>query len=190
MCVCVRARARARACTKSLQSCPTLCNPLDYSPPGFSVHGFSRQEYTKVGCHALLQGIFLTQGSNPPLLCLLDWQVGSLSLTPPGKPINIHTYVYVIYMETETCGFSPVPSITHGIYEVIHICIAYPQWPWSIVDNYYVKRWKHKDVIWREIEIRGSTGYRERSWKIELENVSGKTSETKSADDPSLSKSN
>ena len=24
---------------KSLQSCPTLCNPMDYSPPGSSVHG-------------------------------------------------------------------------------------------------------------------------------------------------------
>ena len=26
-------------CAKSLQSCPTLCDPMDYSPPGFSVHG-------------------------------------------------------------------------------------------------------------------------------------------------------
>ena len=40
---------------------------------------------TGVGCHALLQGIFLTQGLNPCLLCLLHWQVGSLPLTP-GKP--------------------------------------------------------------------------------------------------------
>ena len=24
---------------KSLQSCPTLCNPMDHSPPGSSVHG-------------------------------------------------------------------------------------------------------------------------------------------------------
>ena len=30
---------------KSLQSCPTLCDPMDGSPPGSSVHGFSRQEY-------------------------------------------------------------------------------------------------------------------------------------------------
>jgi len=41
---------------------------------------------TVVGCHFLLQGIFPTQGSNPGLLCLLHWQVGSLSLGPPGKP--------------------------------------------------------------------------------------------------------
>ena len=30
---------------QSLQSCPTLCDPMGYSPPGSSVHGFSRQEY-------------------------------------------------------------------------------------------------------------------------------------------------
>ena len=37
-------------------------------------------------CHALLQGIFLIQGSNLRLLCLLHWQAGSLPLAPPGKP--------------------------------------------------------------------------------------------------------
>ena len=33
---------------------------------------------TRVSCHDLLQGIFLTQGSNPCLLCLLHWQTSSL----------------------------------------------------------------------------------------------------------------
>ena len=46
---------------------------------------FSRQVYWS-GLHTLLQGIFLTQGSNPCLLCLLYWQMGSLLLTPPRKP--------------------------------------------------------------------------------------------------------
>ena len=41
---------------------------------------------TRVGCHALLQRIFPTQGSNPSLLCLLHWQESSLSPVPPGKP--------------------------------------------------------------------------------------------------------
>ena len=40
---------------------------------------------TRVGHHALLQGIFLTQGSNPSLLCLLHWQVGSLPLASLGN---------------------------------------------------------------------------------------------------------
>ena len=37
-------------------------------------------------CHALLQGLLPTQGSNPHLFCLLHWQAGSLTLAPPGKP--------------------------------------------------------------------------------------------------------
>ena len=37
-------------------------------------------------CHAFLRGIFLTQGSNPRVLWVLRWQVGSLPLAPPGKP--------------------------------------------------------------------------------------------------------
>ena len=46
---------------------PTLCHPMDCSPPGSSVLGDSPGKNTGVGCHALLQGIFPTQGSNPGL---------------------------------------------------------------------------------------------------------------------------
>ena len=51
------------------QLCPTLCNLMDYSPPGSSVHGILQARI--LSCHFLLQGIFLTQESNSPLLCLL-----------------------------------------------------------------------------------------------------------------------
>ena len=49
------------------QLCPTLCDSLDCSPPGSSVHEDSPGKNTKVGCHALLQGTFPTQRSNPGL---------------------------------------------------------------------------------------------------------------------------
>ena len=39
---------------KSLQSCPTLCNTMDYSLPGSFVHEDSPGKNTGVGCHALL----------------------------------------------------------------------------------------------------------------------------------------
>ena len=74
-------------CDQSLQSCLTLCDPMDYSPPGSSVHRYSPGKNTGVGCHALLQGISLTQGLNPRLLHLLRWQAGSLPLAPPGKAL-------------------------------------------------------------------------------------------------------
>ena len=35
------------------QSCPTLCDPMDCSPPGASVHGVSPGKNTGVGFHAL-----------------------------------------------------------------------------------------------------------------------------------------
>ena len=39
------------------QLCPSLCNPMDYSPPGFPVHGDCPGENTGMGCHVLLHGI-------------------------------------------------------------------------------------------------------------------------------------
>ena len=53
---------------------------------------------TRVGCHGLLQEIFLTQGLNPHLLCLLHWQADSLPLAPAS--IYIHTHIYIIYIYT------------------------------------------------------------------------------------------
>ena len=49
------------------RSCPTLCDPMDCNPLGSSVHGDSPGKNTGVGSHALLQGIFPTQRSNPGL---------------------------------------------------------------------------------------------------------------------------
>ena len=49
------------------QSCVTLCDSVDCSPPGSSVHGVSTGKNTGVGCHARLQGIFPTQESNQSL---------------------------------------------------------------------------------------------------------------------------
>ena len=81
MCVCVC----VCVCVFSVpESCPTLCDPMDYSPPGSSVHGILQARILEwvVGSHSLLQGIFPIQGSNPGLL---HWRVGSLSSEPPAK---------------------------------------------------------------------------------------------------------
>ena len=53
--------------TKLFQLCPTIYYTMDCSPAGSSVRGDSPGKNTGVGCHVLLQGIFLTQGSNPGL---------------------------------------------------------------------------------------------------------------------------
>ena len=73
--------------SKSLQSCLTLCSPVGCTP------WYSPGTNTWVGCHFLRQGTFLTPGSNPCLLPLLHWQVGSWPLAPPRKPIKIYDVV-------------------------------------------------------------------------------------------------
>ena len=73
-------------CAKLLQSCLTLHSPMGCSSPGSSVHGGSPGKNTRVGCYALLQGIFPTQELNPCLLSPLHCQAGSLQLVTPGKP--------------------------------------------------------------------------------------------------------
>ena len=62
------------------QSYPTLCTPMDCSPPGSCVHGDSPGKNTGAGCHALLHGIFPTQGSRPG--------VSHCRRIPPGQPKN------------------------------------------------------------------------------------------------------
>ena len=69
---------------KSLQLCPTLCDPMDYSPPGSYVHGILQAR--------MLEWVAMTssRGSSQPrdrthISCLLHWQADSLPLMPPGK---------------------------------------------------------------------------------------------------------
>ena len=79
------------------QSCPTLCDPMDCSPPGSSVHRDSPGKNIGVGCHTLLQGIFPIQGLNSGLprgrqiLYPLSHQRGQLVLSlvlPVGDEVS------------------------------------------------------------------------------------------------------
>ena len=72
-CACVRACVHA----KSLQLCSTLCDTMDTLFSLLCGRNSPGKNFG-VGCRALLQGIFPTQGSNPRLLSLLGWQAGSL----------------------------------------------------------------------------------------------------------------
>ena len=85
------------------QSCLTLCNPMDRSPPGWNFHFL----------------LIPTQGSNPCLLQLLQWQVGSLLLRHLGNPA---THCCCCCLVTKSCltilqlhGLCPPGSSVHGI---------------------------------------------------------------------------
>ena len=72
----------AAAVAKSLQSCLTLCDPIDGSPQGYKPHPWgSPGKNTGVGCHFLLQGIFPLPGIEPGSPAL---QANSLPTEPPG----------------------------------------------------------------------------------------------------------
>ena len=69
ICFCHQMRLHMKMCVcLAVQSCPTLRDPMDCSPPGSFVHRDSPGKNIGVGCHALLQEIFPAQGSNPRLL--------------------------------------------------------------------------------------------------------------------------
>ena len=68
------------------QSCLTLCNPMDCSLSGSSVHGIFQAKILEWARHLLFQGIFPTQGLNLRFLCLLNWQADSLPLSHLGNP--------------------------------------------------------------------------------------------------------
>ena len=81
-----------------------------------------------VGCHALFQGIFLTQGSIPLLLCLLHWQMNSLPLDPPGKPI-VYIQAHVIF------SFDTLSRICVSTYYTCCRVIQFSQFSHSVVSD-------------------------------------------------------
>ena len=104
------------------QSCPTLCNPMDWSPPGSSVHGDSPGENTGMGCHALPQGTFPTEGSNPGLCDLMDCSLPGSSVheDSPGKSTGVDCHA-LLQGSFSTQGSNPgLPHCRWILYHLSH----------------------------------------------------------------------
>ena len=91
------------ACSVS-KSCPTLCNPMNCSPPGSSVHGILQARILK------WDAISFSWGSSHPrnriqVLCFLQWQVVSLLLAPPGKPIHMYLHIHILWLYQSIASF-------------------------------------------------------------------------------------
>jgi len=69
------------------QSCPTLCDPMNCSLPGSSVHGIFQARILEWVAISSSRGSSL-QELNSHFLRLLHWQVKSLPLCPLGSPFN------------------------------------------------------------------------------------------------------
>ena len=83
------------------QSCPTLCDPMECSPPGSSVHGDSPGKNIGAGCPTLLQGIFPTQESNPGLLHCTQILY---QLSYPGSPLFFSMLRFDVAEQWKTRG--------------------------------------------------------------------------------------
>ena len=74
--------------TQPLQSCPTLCDLMDCSPPGLLCPWDSPSENTGVGCHFLLQGDLPHPGIKPVSLMSPALAGRFFTTEPPGKRLE------------------------------------------------------------------------------------------------------
>ena len=89
----------------------SFCDLMDCSPPASSVHGDSPGKDTGVGCHALLQRIFPTQGSNPGLphcrilyhLSLRSLHINFMIVTECRKMLCEAGYVFGLERRSKGC---------------------------------------------------------------------------------------
>ena len=95
------------------QSCLTLCDPMDGSPPGSSVLGDSPGKNTGVGCHALLKGIFLTQALNSYLLHCRQILYPLNHLGSPLSAAFLFAWFLPVFLYLPASYFSPQLS-DHG----------------------------------------------------------------------------
>ena len=80
------------------QLCPTLCDPMDSSPPGSFSPWDSPGKNTGGGCHFLPQRIFLTQGLRLHFLCLLHCSWILYPLSCQGSPSHLPAKSYQFYL--------------------------------------------------------------------------------------------
>ena len=90
-----------------------LCDPIDYSLSVSLSIGILQWV-------AICPSRVCSQGLNPPLLCILHWQVGHLPLAPPGKSFEI---------------IKVTSSVEEMYFRFLFLIFTNQQWIW---DNYWL----------------------------------------------------
>ena len=113
-------------CVLVAQSCPTFCDPTDYSPPRLLCPWNSPGKNNGVGCHALLQGNLPDPGIEPRSPTL---QADSLLSEPPGKPLNnLNTRVTYLVNSVYYSGLQPFWHQGPILWKII-----FPRTGWGMV---------------------------------------------------------
>ena len=74
-------------CAKLLHLCLILCDPMNGSLPGSSVHGTLQARILDLVAKSSSRGSYRPRDQMGALLCFLHWQVDSLPLVPSAKPL-------------------------------------------------------------------------------------------------------
>ena len=116
------------------QSCPALCDPMDCSLPGSSVHGNYPGKNTDVGYHSLLQGIFPTQRLNLSLLHCRQ----------------------ILYRLSHQGSLSS--RLQHSNEELVDSCIHFPIWSWppQLLSSPILVLCSDSDTWYQQLDIFGS----------------------------------
>ena len=111
-------------CAKSLQSCSTLCDPMDCCPPGSSVHGYLQARILE--WVAMPSSRDLPHPEIKPLsLKSPALQVNSLPLVPPGSSsilliyivsLSIYLKCFLIFSPKISVFYLPVRQFTFDVY--------------------------------------------------------------------------
>ena len=110
--------------TKQLQSCPTLCDPMDCILPGSSVHGDSPGKNIGVDSHSLLQGGLPDSEIEPKSLAL---QADSLPSELPGKPSYTTINLFKSFTFPSTSVFFICHRLRHSNFWVLTAFALYFQ---------------------------------------------------------------
>ena len=102
--------AAAAAAAKFLQSCPTLCDPIDSSPSGSPVPGILQSRTLEWGCHFLLQCVKVKSEREVAQSCptLGD----AMDCSPPGS--SIHGIFQARVLEWGAIAFSVFGPYTYA----------------------------------------------------------------------------
>ena len=124
---------------RSLQSCPTLCDPIDYSPPGSSIHWILQARILEWFAMPSSRGSSRPRDWTCVSYVYLHWQAGSIPLAPPGKPLfpALFSTVFSVTKSYSSLlphelqhGRLPSPSVSHRVSS----------------DPYLLSRWCHPTI--------------------------------------------
>ena len=101
------------AIAESLQSCPTLCDPIDGSPPGSPISEILQARILEWGCHFLLQRMKVKSQSEVAQSCLTLSDPMDCSL--PGS--SVHGIFQARVLEWRAIAFSF--TLTPGMFNFI-----------------------------------------------------------------------